>query len=200
MASRKKRKVRVRVRGYESSDALAVAEILSGQNMLAGTPDVPHRSNEELMTRLEKREHGTRTLVAELDGEVMAVGGLRLVRSLRARHVANLWISVADDVEGRGVAGHLLDALLDLGQRWMGILRFQLEVFVDDEAAIKRYREHGFEIEGVIRGSALRAGKLVDSFLLGRMAEQLPWPQITARDVAQRLPALLPPGRDPSKN
>jgi len=200
MASRKKRKVRVKVRGYESRDAAGVAAILAGKRVVEATLQVPFRSADEVMRRFSKPDVASRILVADMDGEVTAVGGLRLHQSPRARHAADLWLSVADDVQGRGIGGHLLDALLDLGENWMGILRFQLEVFVDNEAAIKLYRDKGFEIEGVIRGKAMRNGELVDALLMGRMAEEIPWPRVTARDVAQRLPALLPAGPDRSKN
>jgi putative acetyltransferase len=200
MASRKKRKVRVKIRGYEPEDAPAVAGILSGKHVVEGTLQIPHRSVDEVSRQFAKPDPNVRLLVAEMDGDVAAFGGLSVERSLRARHVGHVWISVSEDVHGRGIGGHLLDALLDLGTEWMGLLRIQLEVFVDNEAAIKLYRERGFEIEGVIRGSALRKGKLVDSFLMGRMAENLPWPRVTARDAAQRMPALLSAGPDRSKN
>jgi putative acetyltransferase len=200
MASRKKRKVRIKVRGYASSDAPAVAGILGGKNVVASTLQVPHRSVEEVARRFDEPDPAVRILVAVMDGDVVAVGGLRLHESLRARHVANVWLSVADDVRGRGIGALLLDELLSLGERWMGVLRFQLEVYVDDEAAITLYRSRDFEIEGVIRGRALRDGELVDAFLMGRIAEDIPWPRITARDVAQRMPALLPAGPDRSKN
>ncbi len=200
MASRKKRKVRIKVRGYEPEDAMAVAGILRGKKVVESTLQVPHRSAREVAQRFDAPDAGVRILVAEMDGDVVAVGGLVPHRSLRARHVANVWLSVADDVQGRGIGAHLLDELLDLGASWMGVLRFQLEVFVDNEAAITLYRSRGFEIEGVIRGEALRDGTLVDTFLMGRVAEDVPWPRITARDVAQRMPALLPSGPDRSKN
>jgi putative acetyltransferase len=200
MASRKKRKVRIKVRGYESDDASSVARLLGGKNVVASTLQLPHRSIDEVTRLFDEPDPAARILVAQMDGDAVAVGGLRLHESPRARHVAYLWLVVADDVQGRGIGAVLLDELLALGERWMGILRFQLEVNVDDEAAITLYRSRDFEIEGVIRGRALRDGELVDGFSMGRIAEELPWPRVTARDVAQRMPALLPSGPDRSKN
>ncbi len=200
MGSRKKQKVRIKLRGYESSDAPAVAAILSGKKVQAATLAPPHQPQSEVARRLDPEQSASRILVAEMDGDLVAVGGLGLRPSLRARHVADIWLSVADDVQGRGIGAHLLDELLALGERWMGILRFQLDVFVDDEPAITLFRSRGFEIEGVIRGWALRDGTLMDGFSMGRLAEDVPWPRITVRDVAQRMPALLPAGPDRSKN
>ncbi|MBW2460399.1 MAG: GNAT family N-acetyltransferase [Deltaproteobacteria bacterium] len=200
MASKKKRKVRVKVRGYEPEDARAVSSILGSRGVVEETMQVPHRPVSEATGRFAKRDSRNRILVAEMDGDVAAVGGLRLHRSLRARHAASLWLAVADDVRGRGIGGLVVDELLDLGEKWMGVLRFEIAVFVDNEAAIKLYRERGFEIEGVVQAAALRDGKLVDNFSMARVAEMLPYPRITVRDVAQKIPALLPSGPDRSKN
>lgn len=200
MAAKKKRKVRVKVRGYEPEDARAVAEILGSRGVVEDTMQLPHRPVSEATARFAKRDSRNRILVADMDGSIAAVGGLRLHRSLRARHAASLWLGVAEDVRGRGIGGLLIDELLDLGEKWMGVLRFEITVVVDNEAAIKLYRERGFEIEGVVQAAALRNGQLVDNFSMARVAEVLPYPRITARDVAQKIPALLPAGADRSKN
>ena len=46
----------------------------------------------------------------------------------------------------------------DYADRWAGVLRLELTVFVDNTPAIALYRKFGFEIEGTNRAFALRDG------------------------------------------
>ena len=62
-----------------------------------------------------------------------------------------------------------MQALCDYADRWMGVLRIELTVYVDNAAAIALYRKFGFEIEGRYRGYALRDGALVDAFAMARL-------------------------------
>jgi len=67
----------------------------------------------------------------------------------------------------RGTA--LMQALCDCADRWMGVLRIERTVYVDNAAAIALYRKFGFETEGRHRGYALRDGRYVDALALARL-------------------------------
>ncbi len=51
-------------------------------------------------------------------------------------------------------------------------------MYVDNEAALALYRKHDFEIEGTMRGYALRRGALVDTYAMARLRDR---PQIARR-------------------
>ncbi|MEO8525784.1 MAG: GNAT family N-acetyltransferase, partial [Caldimonas sp.] len=63
----------------------------------------------------------------------------------------------------------LMQAMCDYADRWMGVLRIELTVYIDNERAIALYRKFGFEIEGRCRGYAMRDGQYVDAFSMARI-------------------------------
>ncbi len=171
------------MRAFEDGDAEAVVR-------LVGPPYEPSRV---LRRRWGGADPNVRALVVEVAGEVVGLGTLRTPEASRARFVAEVGVTLHDKApEAAGRA--LLEALIDLGGSWLGVLRMQTTVPVDDKRGIAILREHGFTIEGVARAATLRRGSLVDLFHAARVADELPWPRITAEDVAQRTPPQLTSG------
>jgi hypothetical protein len=109
-------------------------------------------------------------------------------------------MAVHESAQGQGVGSALLDALLDLSDKWLGLLRLELCVYVDNKVGIALCSSRDFNVEGIARAYALRDGKLVDAFLMARVAKTLPWPRITAEDIAQRAPLQLSSGPDRDGN
>jgi len=192
-------KAAVVIRAFEPADIDACARIVNQPSVYSGTLQIPQQSLAELRERWTKADPLRRSLVVELDGVVIAHGGLHLSSKLRMRHVGGIGMMVAEQAQGRGLGGRLLDALLELGERWCGVLRFELEVWVDNVRAIQLYRSRGFVIEGVARAMGLRDGQLVDAFRMARVAESLPWPRVMAEDAAGRGPKQLPPSPRPRR-
>jgi putative acetyltransferase len=62
----------------------------------------------------------------------------------------------------------LLHAALELADQWLNLLRVELEVYVDNEPALRLYRKSGFVIEGAMSRFAYRAGQYVDVYLMAR--------------------------------
>ena len=63
----------------------------------------------------------------------------------------------------------LMAAMCDYADRWAGVLRLELTVFVDNAPAIALYRKFGFEIEGTHRAYALRDGRYADVHAMARL-------------------------------
>ena len=78
-------------------------------------------------------------------------------------------VSVGAAAQRQGVGTALMQALCDYADRWMGVLRIELTVYVDNAAAIALYRKFGFETEGRHRGYALRDGRYVDALAMARL-------------------------------
>jgi putative acetyltransferase len=87
----------------------------------------------------------------------------------RRRHVGRIGISVSDEWQGKGVGKALMQAGIDLADKWLNLTRLELEVYADNESAIRLYEQFGFEREGVLRQHAFRDGRYVDSIMMARL-------------------------------
>jgi len=87
----------------------------------------------------------------------------------RRKHVGTFGICVHDEWQGKGVGAALMRAALDLADNWLNLTRMELEVYADNEAAIRLYERFGFEHEGTLRQHAFRDGKYVDAKMMARL-------------------------------
>jgi putative acetyltransferase len=78
-------------------------------------------------------------------------------------------MAVRDDWQGKGVGTLLMQAVVDLADRWLNLRRLELEVYTDNEAALRLYKKFGFEIEGTLIDYAFRDGQFVDSYCMARL-------------------------------
>ena len=163
----------ITIRRATPADAPAYARIMGDPAVFPGLMQMPHASEESWRTRLVEGAAPGKIdlpLVAERGGEVIGTAGLHPVGpALRRRHAAVIGISVAREAQRQGVGSALMQAMCDYADRWMGVLRIELTVYVDNVAAIALYRKFGFETEGRFRGYAMRDGRYVDAFAMARI-------------------------------
>jgi putative acetyltransferase len=156
------------IRAREPSDWEAMAALLSLPKVRWGTLRMPFERNESWRKRLENPPEGMTGIVAELDGRL--VGSADVTRFPgRRNHVGGIGMSVHDDFHGRGIGSDLLEAVIDVSDNWLNLLRLELKVYVDNEPALRLYRKFGFEVEGTFRADAFRDGRYVDSFAMARL-------------------------------
>lgn len=62
----------------------------------------------------------------------------------RRRHAASIGMAVHDDHHGQGIGSALMKAALDLADNWLNILKIELQVYTDNEAAINLCKKLGF--------------------------------------------------------
>lgn len=152
------------------ADAEAVSRIFAGPKALWGTLQLPYAPVEKWRERLNQPERGFIPLVACMDGEPVGILGLHTHPDQpRVRHAATMGMAVRDDWQGRGVGTALLEAALDLADRWLQLTRVELNVFVGNDAALRLYRRFGFEVEGRLRQAAYCDGRLIDVLVMGRL-------------------------------
>jgi L-phenylalanine/L-methionine N-acetyltransferase len=169
----KKQKV-IHVRAAEPDDWRAVHAIMTAPAAAAGTFSSPYNSA-ETYRRLLAEPGVDQRLLACVDGEPVGVVIIMPQGPARRAHVARLAIAVRDDWQRSGVGTELMTAAMDLADNWLGIARIELEVYVDNAAAIALYRRAGFDTEGCSRGFALRHGALVDVYRMARLRGIKPW-------------------------
>ena len=76
---------------------------------------------------------------------------------------------VHDAYQGRGIGTRLMEVLIDAADRWLGLVRVELEVYPDNDRAVRLYERFGFQVEGRKRLHAWRDGRYVDSLVMGRL-------------------------------
>ena len=165
---------RVTVRRATVADADGFAAMLSNPEIFPWLLQLPHGSAEHWRARLS--EHAApgkpdMLLVATTeDGTIVGGAGLHpSAASPRRRHAMSLGMQVQPAWQRRGVGSQLLQALIDVADNWLGLLRLELEVYTDNHKAQSLYKRHGFVEEGVHRCHALRDGVYVDTLSMARL-------------------------------
>jgi len=76
---------------------------------------------------------------------------------------------VRDDWQGKGAGTALMQAAVDLADKWLNLARLELDVYTDNEPAIRLYKKFGFVIEGTLVNYAYRDGQYVDTYTMARL-------------------------------
>ena len=160
----------IHIRQVEPDDAHALRELYARPESVAGTLQLPYPTVDSWRRRIEAMPEGSVSLIAEVEVEI--VGNATLVvhrRAPRRAHAGEMGIAVHPDWQRQGVGTALLDALVDLADRWLNLRRLELTVFEDNAPARRLYEKFGFEIEGRHRDYAFRDGRFVDVISMARI-------------------------------
>ena len=119
---------------------------------------------------MEHPADGDYMLLAFIDEKIAGHAGLHPVgKSPRRAHARMLGIGVHSRYQRQGVGTALMQALMDLADKWLPVTRIELTVFADNAHAVKLYRRFGFEVEGTHKAYALRDGKYADTLAMARI-------------------------------
>lgn len=161
------------IRSVEARDYQQIQALHSQPSVYAGTLQLPMPSEELWKKRLSEPGDKVYNYVAEQDGKVVALSGLMLSEQVRRKHVAQIWITVHDDWQNRGIGTKLIQSVLDVADNWMNIQRIELEVYIDNTAAISLYEKAGFEKEGYHKSYAFKNGQYQDVISMARLKERI---------------------------
>ncbi|WP_246713549.1 GNAT family N-acetyltransferase [Rhizobium esperanzae] len=156
------------VRAVRLSDAEEITDLINLPGYRAGTLRPPFTSIDAVRKRMESPSPSALNLVVELDGRIVANGGMNRFEG-RRQHAASLGMGVHDDFTGRGLGTFLMAAMVDAADDWLDIKRLELTVYTDNAVAIRLYEKFGFEKEGLLRAFGYRAGEYVDAFTMARL-------------------------------
>jgi putative acetyltransferase len=158
------------VRAAELGDLEAIRETMSQPLAQANTLQLPMPTLELWKKRLAELPAGDHMLVAVVEGKVVGNLGLHQAsKAMRRRHVGAVGMAVHDAYQGRGVGSALMQAAIDLADNWLQYSRLELEVYVDNHAAIALYKKFGFVVEGTHPRDSFRNGEYVDCLSMGRL-------------------------------
>ena len=166
------------IRHATVADAESVWRNMTDESVYSGTLQLPYSSLERWRERLTATE-GVVSLVACAGEQIVGNASLHTnPKTPRRAHAGALGMAVPSAWQRKGVGTALLGAIIELADHWLGLARLELTVFVDNEPALALYRKHDFQIEGTMRGYALRRGVLVDTYAMARLRDR---PQIARR-------------------
>ncbi|NLX09111.1 MAG: GNAT family N-acetyltransferase [Chloroflexi bacterium] len=159
------------IRGQEADDWEDIAALSGSPQVVYHTLQMPFVSRDVIRERTENSAPNRQILVAVVGDQVVGMLGLH-IGSGRQAHLARLGMMVRDDFHGQGVGSALMEAAIELAEKWFDLHRIELEVFVDNQPALALYRKFGFEIEGTVREYAFRDGEYVDSYIMARIRSE----------------------------
>ncbi len=162
--------IRITIRPLRLTDAHDVYEIMHMPNVLWGTAGLPSTTADTWSTIVEQWVADEHMHVFVADIAEKAIGIVRLrVHTGRESHVGTVAMAVHDKHQRQGIGKMLLITALDLADNWLNLVRLELEVYTDNEQAIRLYQQFDFAIEGRKRCDAFRSGTYIDSYMMARL-------------------------------
>jgi len=146
--------------------------MFTASTVYSGTLQLPYPSREYWRKRLSENTESVYHLVGIIEDRIVGMVSVAIPNRPRRKHAGAIGISVHGDWQGKGIGKELMRALVDLADNWLNLTRLELEVYADNEAAIRLYERFGFEVEGRLRQHAFRDGQFVDSIVMGRLRPQ----------------------------
>ncbi len=110
-----------------------------------------------------------RAFVAVENGEIAGMAVMLKNRCFTRRHSAKLAVMVAPYYQEKGVGSSLMKRLMDEADEKLGLRRIELLVLTDNIPAISLYKKFGFKIEATRKNAAVKDGKFVDEYFMGRV-------------------------------
>ncbi|HLN60598.1 MAG TPA: GNAT family N-acetyltransferase [Symbiobacteriaceae bacterium] len=132
---------------------------------------LPSMQEDELRKELCSLPRGHHLLVAEHEGQV--IGAVHLVQhAARRSHNGTIKsLAVHPAWQGRGAGTALLQAAVDLAEKWLGLTRLEMTVPAPAGTALALGEKLGFVQEAVLRADLAYNGRLIDTVVMGRVTQ-----------------------------
>jgi len=162
------------IRPIMISDAMGINELrrMPGvfENIL-GIPSERVKRNEDGIANMGENTHQFVAVTKNEEGQEIIIGsaGLTVFTNPRTRHSSSIGMMVHRDYQGMGVGTKLMETLLDIADNWLMLQRVELNVFTDNEKAIRLYKKFGFEVEGTMKKAVIQNGRYIDEHIMARV-------------------------------
>lgn len=136
-----------------------------------GIPSERIKRNEDFIANMDGNSHQFVAVYKDDNNEEKIIGsaGLNVFPNPRLRHSASLGIMVHKDFQNMGVGTSLMEAVLDIADNWLMLVRVELTAFADNQRAIHLYEKFKFKKEGLKEKAGIRNGCYVDEVLMARI-------------------------------
>jgi len=160
----------------DARDILALhLQVLSEARYFITEPHEFSGSIEQKARRIAELDRSPNSvfLVARCEGRILGYVTVQGGQLRRMRHTGKLEIMVAADARGMGVGRALMRATVDWAIENPHLVKLGLNVFTDNERAIRLYEQFGFHEEGRrVREYRMEDGSYRDDVLMYRFVEE----------------------------
>jgi putative acetyltransferase len=156
------------IRGVRPEDYRAIHALLLQPSVLRGTGRVPSLQEDELRKEICGLPRTQHMLVAESERQLLGFAHLVQFGGRRSHSGAIRTFAVHPAWQHRGVGTTLMQAVVDLSEKWLGLRRLEMTVPAPAAAGIQLCRDFGFAQEAAFRGAWAWNGRYADAVLMGR--------------------------------
>lgn len=137
-------------------------------NFLLGYPDEIKLSYEDEKEHIKKvkTSETSNYFVVMKNNKMIGCIGFNGNTARKMKHYGTIGISVLKEYWGRGVATALLEKLISWSKE-KGIKKINLDVFENNERAIKLYEKFGFKLEGCIEDGIFDGENYINLLMYG---------------------------------
>jgi len=137
-------------------------------NFLLGYPDEIKLSYEDEKEHIKKvkTSETSNYFVVMKNNKMIGCIGFNGNTARKMKHYGTIGISVLKEYWGRGIATTLLEKLISWSKE-KGIKKINLDVFENNERAIKLYEKFGFKLEGCIEDGIFDGENYINLLVYG---------------------------------
>lgn len=164
---------RILIRAIEPGDLSSLHTWLNTPEIARALGDIHFPSSrqqqDKWLERVQNDEHNIRLAVQDERGEFIGYTGFWHIhwRDRRAEHGVLIGDSHS---QGKGYGREIIMTCARYAFEEMDLHRLEAVILESNAASLKSYQACGYQIEGVMREHALRAGQRVNRVLLGLLA------------------------------
>lgn len=107
------------------------------------------------------------SVLAEIDGKIIANGEVTRGRYDETRHHGHLGLTMISEFRGKGIGRKVIGTLVKESRR-AGLRSLEVEFLASTKNAQRAYNREGFRPAGVIPGKIFRRGKYFDGLIMAR--------------------------------
>jgi len=165
------------VRSLHPDDAVSIRRHADNPRVAGQLRDVfPHPytlDDAHAFIVLVRRQERETDFAIGVDGEAVGGVGFRPGRDVH-RCQAEIGYWLGEDLWGRGIMSEVVPAMSRWAARELDVVRVFALPFADNPASIRVLEKSGYELEGRLRRSAVKAGRLRDQLLYAWLSPENP--------------------------
>lgn len=160
---------KIKISGIKKNHLANLVDFFNDERVIFGTAILPLISE----TDIEKKffNENTHTILAQLDTKIVGICSLTWGKH-RWRTISSLFLAVSSDEHNKGIGKLLTNTALNIAFKYLSMHKVEIEVYSDNPAAIKMYKDIGFVYEGTKRKNAQRDGQYVDGMFFSILNEE----------------------------